>query len=84
MGTENSAPIQAVICQINTKSVGTNDEIRLANARLIAVAPELLEALKQLVFETSHLIHGDGTNGAIVANEIRNAIATIGKVERNA
>ena len=55
-----------------------------ANARLIAAAPELLHALKCLVRETSYLIHGDGTNGAIVANEIRNAIATIVKGEGNA
>ena len=52
-----------------------------ANARLIASAPDLLHALKCLVRETSFLIHGDGTNGAIVANEISNAIATIGKGE---
>ena len=55
-----------------------------ANARLIAAAPDLLHALKCLVRETSFLIHGDGTNGAIVANEIRNAIATIGKAKGNA
>ena len=45
VGTSNTAPLQAVICEINTKSVGTNDAIRLANARLIASAPELLAAL---------------------------------------
>jgi len=79
VSTANAAPIPAVICEINTKSVGTNDEIRLANARLIAAAPDMLAALKSLVLETSHFIHGDGTNGAIVANELRNAIAAIAK-----
>ena len=79
--TSNGAPVQAVICEIDTKSVATDDATRLSNARLIAAAPELLHALKCLVRETSFLIHGDGTNGAIVANEIRNAIATIGKGE---
>lgn len=59
------------------------DELK-ANARLIAAAPDLLHALKCLVRETSFLIHGDGTNGAIVANEICNAIATIVKAECNA
>ena len=83
MGTSNTAPLQAVICEINTKSVGTSDAIRLANAHLIAAAPDLLAVLKSLVFETSHFVHGDGTNGAIVANELRNAIATIGKAEGN-
>ena len=82
--TANGAPISAVICEIDTKSVATDDATRLANARLIAAAPELLHALKCLVRETSFLIHGDGTNGAIVANEIRNAIATIGKAKGNA
>ena len=43
--TANGAPISAVICEIDTKSVATDDATRLANARLIAVAPELLEAL---------------------------------------
>lgn len=46
--TANGAPVPAVICEIDTKSVGTNDEIRLANARLIAAAPELLAALREL------------------------------------
>lgn len=41
--TTLESPVQAIICEIDTRSVGTNDEIRLANARLIAVAPELLE-----------------------------------------
>ena len=62
-------------------SYGASIATRNANAHLIAAAPELLHALKCLVRETSFLIHGDGTNGAIVANEIRNAIATIGKAK---
>ena len=49
VGTSNTAPLQAVICEINTKSVGTSDEIRLSNARLIAAAPDLLEACKWFV-----------------------------------
>ena len=43
--TANGAPVQAVICEIDTKSVATDDATRLANARLIAAAPQLLEAL---------------------------------------
>ena len=84
VGTENTAPVQAVICEINTKSLQTSDAIRLANARLIASAPELLAILKSLAFETSHFIHGDGKNGAFVANELKNAIAAISKAEGNA
>lgn len=64
-------------------SFGTDDE-KAANARLIAAAPELLEALKRLVFETSHLIHGNGENGAIVANEIKNALVAISKAKGRA
>ena len=43
--TANGAPVHAIICEIDTKSVGTDDAIRLANARLIAAAPELLAEL---------------------------------------
>jgi hypothetical protein len=43
--TANGAPISAVICEIDTKSVATDDATRLSNARLIAAAPDLLEAL---------------------------------------
>jgi hypothetical protein len=84
VGTSNVAPVQAIICEINTKSVGTNDKIRLANARLIAAAPDLLAVLKNLVFHTSHFIHGDEKDGAIVANELRNAVFAIHKAEGNA
>jgi len=55
-----------------------------ANARLIAAAPDLLNVLKNLVFQTSHFIHGDGKNGTFVANELKNAIAAISKAEGNA
>ena len=55
MGTSNTAPLQAVICEINTKSVGTSDEIRLANARLIAAAPDLLAALSRIVGDHADL-----------------------------
>lgn len=46
--TANGAPVHAVICEIDTKSVATDDATRLANARLIAAAPELLHALKAI------------------------------------
>jgi hypothetical protein len=44
----------------------------------------LLAVLKSLVFHTSHFVHGDGKNGAIVANELQNAVFAIHKAERNA
>jgi len=43
--TANGAPVQAVICEIDIKSVATDDATRLANARLIAAAPDLLAEL---------------------------------------
>ena len=70
------------VCDV--ASYGESPDKRNANARLIAAAPDLLAVLKSLVFETSHFVHGDGTNGAIVANELRNAIAAIVKAEGNA
>jgi len=54
-----------------------------ANARLIAACPDLLAALKSLVFEASHFVHGNGKNGTFVANELKNAIAAISKAEGN-
>lgn len=46
--TANGAPVQAVICEIDVKSVAIDDATRLANARLIAAAPDLLAALKAI------------------------------------
>lgn len=60
--------------------VGAQDQEK-ANACLIAAAPDLLAVLKSLVFETSHFLHGDGKNGAFVANELRNAFFAIHKAE---
>jgi len=47
--TANGAPVQAVICEIDVKSVGTDYLIRLANANLIAAAPDLLAALSRII-----------------------------------
>jgi hypothetical protein len=64
-------------CRFVTNFKDTN----VANMRLVASAPELLAVLKSLVFETSHFLHGDGKNGASVANELRNAISALSKAE---
>jgi len=71
-----------MICTLSR--TGQKSGVGEANARLIAAAPDLLAVLKSLVLETSHFLHGDGTNGAIVANELRNALAAISKAEGNA
>jgi hypothetical protein len=49
--TANGAPVHAVICEIDTKSVATDDATRLANARLIASAPELLAELHSVLVQ---------------------------------
>ena len=75
------AAYATVICTLSR--TGQKSGVGEANARLIAAAPDLLAVLKSLVFETSHFVHGYGTNGAIVANELRNALAAIHKAEGN-
>jgi hypothetical protein len=81
VGTENTAPIQAVICEINTKSAGTNDEIRLANARLIAAAPDLLEALYAALPCVEESEEFDKPNGPKLGVTIR---ALLAQAEGNA
>jgi hypothetical protein len=71
-----------MICTLSR--TGQKTGVGEANARLIAAAPELLAVLKGLVFHTSHFIHGDGKDGAIVANELQNAVFAIHKAEGNA
>ena len=71
-----------MICTLSR--TGRKSGVGEANARLIAAAPDLLAVLKSLVRETSHFLHGDGKDGAIVANELRNAVFAIHKVEGNA
>ena len=56
VATANGAPVQAVICEIDTKSVATDNAIRLANARLIAVAPELLAELREIESKLTALL----------------------------
>lgn len=53
--TANGAPVHAVICEIVVKSVGTDYLIRLANANLIAAAPDLLAALSRIVGDHADL-----------------------------
>jgi len=53
--TANGAPVHAVICEIDVKSVGTDYLIRLANANLIAAAPDLLAALSRIVGDHADL-----------------------------
>jgi hypothetical protein len=43
--TDNTAPKQAVIAEMNNQSVEVDYNERICNARLIAAAPDLLEAL---------------------------------------
>jgi len=44
IGTDNRAPIQAMIAYVDVASKLTDKNSRMANARLIAAAPDLLAA----------------------------------------
>ena len=79
VGTSNTAPLQAVICEINTKSVGTSDAIRLANARLIAAAPDLLAALEEIALLATEIKRSHAADVITVK-----ARAAISKAEGNA
>ena len=74
MTTANGAPISAVICEIDTKSVATDDATRLSNAHLIAAAPELLAALYELV-KYDEGTSEEGTYGSEVMERCRAAIS---------
>lgn len=52
-----------IACALDMNRTDKDDEVE-ANARLIATAPELLEALGSITNELSHLFH----NGRILAN----------------
>ena len=79
--TSNGAPISAVICEIDTKSVATDDATRLSNARLIASAPELLEALYAALPCVEESEEFDKPNGPKLSVTIR---ALLAQAEGNA
>ena len=79
VGTSNVAPVQAIICEINTKSVGTNDKIRLANANLIAAAPDMLVALREIALLAAEINRSHAAD--VITVKARVAIS---KVEGNA
>ena len=79
--TANGAPVQAVICEIDTKSVATDEPIRLSNARLIAAAPELLKALYAALPCVEESEEFDKPHGPKLSVTIRDLLA---QVEGNA
>jgi len=86
VGTTSDAPIQAVICEMNTKSVGTSDAIRLANARLIAAAPDLLAELHAVRVQLEAQAAGYTALEIwphVRAESIRRICMTISKAEGN-
>jgi hypothetical protein len=76
VSTTNESPIQAIICDIDVKSVKTGEAMRLSNARLIAAAPELLQVTRDFLLLAA--LH-DWEGAAIDF-----AKATLAKAEGNA
>jgi hypothetical protein len=75
--TANEAPKQATICRLFTECVAFEPGEFEANAQIIAAAPELLQALKELCAD-KYL--ADPIN----ADRMKNARAAISKAEGNA
>jgi hypothetical protein len=70
--THNSAADPGVIA--DAKYSAMSDEENLANAHLIAAAPDLLEALKNMC-DLMDRIHGDAMIGKPIRKQARAAIA---------
>jgi len=77
--TANGAPVHAVLCEIDVKSIGTDYLIRLANANLIAAAPDLLAALQEIALLAAEIKRSHAAN--VITVKARAAIA---KAEGNA
>ena len=77
--TENAAPTQAGICEMDSRSINVDYDGQLANARLIAAAPELLGALTGVlpVFFNDSM----RTLAKVYAKEIEAAEAAIAKAD---
>ena len=74
--TANGAPVHAILCEIDVRSIGTDYLIRLANANLIAAAPDLLQVAQDFLLLAA--LH-DWEGAAIDF-----AKATVSKAEGNA
>lgn len=72
---------RGIVCLMEAGYQSTRERDAAEIVTILNAAPDLLAVLKSLVLETSHFMHGNGKNGAIVANELINAIAAISKAE---
>ncbi len=87
MTTANGAPVQAVICEIDVRSIGTDYLIRLANANLIAASPDLLAELHAIKVQLEAQALGYTALEIwphVRAELIRRVSMTISKAEGNA
>ena len=85
--TANGAPVHAVLCEIDVKSVGTDYLIRLANANLIAAAPDMLAELHAVRVQLEAQALGYSAPEIwphVRAESIRRISMTIHKAEGNA
>lgn len=69
ISTANGAPVSAMIAYVDIKSVNTDKTARLANARLMAAAPELLAAMRDCLADLEHYAatHGPGPDRRLIA-----------------
>lgn len=72
--TENAAPVQAVICEMDHRSVNVDYDGQISNARLIAAAPtmyaKLLELREVLADELAEVDPNWGLDGNPQIDEI--------------
>jgi len=70
--TANGAPVHAVLCEIDIRSIGTDYLIRLANANLIAAAPDMLAALQEIALLAAEIKRSHAAN--VITIKAREAI----------
>lgn len=77
-GATGAGNVIALVCTGGPGAASGDKDGIEANARLIAAAPELLAALRDLVEVHRQIVHGERTNG-VPAKLLRDAEAAVAK-----